>query len=173
MHLAVRPKVPWCDFFFKNTREILSTSKYGQQDSVKWSSSVLCTVSTLIRFGGDLNLRSATSRIHLCVPSCWKSVDCEHRGQRVLHFASASGGKDVVTFLLDHGADPSLCDDDGYLPLYCALAQDHRDIAMKLLGSCSSTESIIVCLSRQSTALYRRAFYCIYFNILCEMAVRN
>ncbi|KAF3390152.1 hypothetical protein DPV78_011678 [Talaromyces pinophilus] len=153
MDLAVRKRVPWRNFF-EITGEIPNDRNYGKQDSVKWSSSVIQTVSTLIHYGGDPNLKSATSRTHHCGPSCWKSVDCEHLGQRVLHFASASGEKDVVTLLLDHGADPNLYDDDGYLPLYWALAQGQPGIALKLLGTCLTLKSIIVSLSRQSTALH-------------------
>lgn len=149
MHLVVRRRLPWRKF-----TEIRRAYQHGHVIPAKWPSLVLRTLSILLHFGGDPNLKSATSRVHKCGPWCWSSLDCEHRGQRVLHFASASGAEDVVSLLLDNGADPCLYDDDGYLPLYPALAQGHCSIALCFLKQCSSPEGLIVIQPSQSTALH-------------------
>jgi ankyrin repeat protein len=72
----------------------------------------------------------------------------------VLHFASAFGIEDIVSFLLDNGAAPGLYDDDGYLPLYPALSRGYCNIALCFLKYCSSLKSLIVVQSTQSTALH-------------------
>lgn len=89
MHLAVRRRLPWRNF------SRITNPRYRTTGTVaKWSSFLLRTVSILLHFGGDPNLNSTISRNHRCGPWCWGSLDCEHRGQRVLHFASASGEND-------------------------------------------------------------------------------
>lgn len=51
--------------------------------------SALCT-----RFGANVNVQ-------------------DHMGYTPLHNAASAGRADIVQFLLDHGADPSICDADG------------------------------------------------------------
>lgn len=112
------------------------------------------TASVLLRFGADPDLRSAASRVHVCGQKCWCSPDCEHQGQAVLHFACGSGQRRVVSLLLKDGADLKTTDDDGYLPLFSALCQDHHDVALQLLQDDVKPANPIIVQSYQNTALH-------------------
>jgi ankyrin repeat protein len=55
-------------------------------------------------------------------------------GSTALHKAAAEGYTEIVRTLLHHGADMSIKNQDGSLPLTLAIKNDHKD-AIKLLTS--------------------------------------
>ena len=115
---------------------------------------LLQTVSTLLDFGADIDIRSQTSRTHECNPKCWRSIDCDHQGQTALHIASASGILAIVSCLLDAGADPNLPDGQGYIALYAAVVQGHKDVARRILKLCDNPLNPVVYIREQTTALH-------------------
>lgn len=149
IHLAVRSRLPWRNF------EILAHLVHGREaHSLGWETCLIQTVTVLLRFGANPNLGSDTPREHPCGHKCWLSPDCEHRGQAVLHYACSGAPKEVVSLLLQHGADPNTADDDGYLPLFSALCQDHNQVAMQLLQNDIDPTNLVVVQPYQSTALH-------------------
>lgn len=155
MQLAVMRRFP-----FGNFNEIARFYRRNTMVHRNWQHLLRQTLSILLRFDGDPNLQSANSRRHRCNPQCWRSVDCQHSSQRVLHFAAASGDEDVVSLLLFSGADPTMCDGEGYLPLYSALSQGHYPIASRLMGEYADPANLIIVRPIQSTA----------FHITCRFA---
>jgi hypothetical protein len=149
IHLATMKKVPWRSFrgicYLLDGRDDLYT---------RWESMLNNTLYQLLRYGGDPNLKSAVSRMHHCQHTCWRSADCSHRGQRVLHFACGSGNEKMVELLLRNRADPGLYDDEGYLPLFSALSQDHAGIAICLLQDHVEPGHLVVVQTSQSTTLH-------------------
>lgn len=141
--MAVRRRLPWRNFDWIMYNSINA-----------WETMLVRTLSVFLRFGGDPNLKSATTRNHSCGHTCWQSPDCEHRGQGVLHFASAAGKIKVVDLLLKCGANPVEADDDGYLPVFSVLSQGREDVAIHLLQKCTDPTNIMVIQPRQSTALH-------------------
>jgi ankyrin repeat protein len=71
-----------------------------------------------------------------------------------LHFAAASGEVEVVSLLLLNGADPMICDGEGYLPLYSALSQGHYPIVARLMSEYANPASLIIVRPTRSTALH-------------------
>ncbi len=45
-----------------------------------------------------------------------------------LHTAAGNGRVDIVKFLLDHGADPKLCDTLSFLPIENAWNNNHTEV---------------------------------------------
>ena len=127
---------------------------FGDDVSARWDSMLVRTVSALLRFGGDPNLRSTVSRMHSCGHKCWRSTDCIHRGQTVLHIACGNGEKRVVNMLLQYGADQGIADDEGHLPLFSAICQDHHTLALRLLRHGVDPAKLIVVQPHRSTALH-------------------
>lgn len=151
IHLAVRKRPCWRNFVLLAEHLALRNASY---ENIIWELMVASTALVLLQFGGDPNLRSATSRTHVCGPKCWCSPDCEHQGQTALHFASGGGQEKVVNLLLEHGADPNTADDAGYLPLFSALCQDQHDVALQLLRDDVNLPNPIIVQPHQSTALH-------------------
>jgi len=106
IHTAVMRRHPWREFPIV---DFLLSLKY-REDVSRWESMLLQTVSTLLDFGADIDLRTRTLRTHECNPKCRRSIDCDHRGQTALHIASATGILAIVSRLLNAGADPNLPD---------------------------------------------------------------
>ncbi|KAF5541151.1 hypothetical protein FNAPI_10325 [Fusarium napiforme] len=52
------------------------------------------------------------------------------------------------------GADPGLYDDEGYLPLFSALSQDHAGISIRMLQGHVNPGNLVVIRTSQSTALH-------------------
>lgn len=152
IHLAVRKRPPWRNFALRFGHLAIRMGCYDED--MIWRSMLTQTASVLLRFGADPNLRSAISRMHVCGQKCWCSPDCEHQGQAVLHFACGGGQKEVVSMLLEHGADPKTADDDGYLPLFSALCQDHHDVAVQLLQDNVNPANPMIVQPHRSTALH-------------------
>lgn len=48
-------------------------------------------------------------------------VDNQYSRCSVLHMSTCKGYKDIVVYLLSHGANPSVQDDQGYTPLHLAI----------------------------------------------------
>jgi ankyrin repeat protein len=117
IHTAVMRRCPWRELPIV---DYLLSLQYSVSFS-RWESMLLQTVSTLLDFGADIDLRTRTSRTHERDPKCWRSIDCDHQSQTALHIASASGVLAIVSRLLDAGADPDLTDGQGYTALYAAL----------------------------------------------------
>jgi ankyrin repeat protein len=156
IHLAVRKRLPPRSLFLPlDDQDDSEPFDVGIEDE-SWPSSLVQTVSTLLEFGADATLRSGTSRVHRCGHKCWRSPDCEHRGQTVLHLACGGGNEEVVSLLLAHGADPMTADGDGYLPLFSALCQDNKDVALRLLRGRRDADPVnpIVVRPHESTALH-------------------
>ncbi|KAI1336728.1 ankyrin repeat-containing domain protein [Xylariaceae sp. FL0016] len=133
VHCAVMPRAPWRtdDVFHSLSKR---RSRYEQEPKEKvWELWVYKTVKALIWFGVDIDHRAKTTRSHSCDHTCYRSMNCSHRGQTPLHLASASGFPKVMRLLLDHGAVANSPNDDGYTPLYWALAQDREKAAQLLL----------------------------------------
>lgn len=161
LHIAVTRRLPWKTFAYVQNK---LHSKWLLEDdpevSRAWGSMITETVSELLRFGAPVELPTVTARAHECTHLCWRSLDCDHRGQTALHLACGSGIKDIVCLLLEHGADPSATNDDRYTPLYYALVQGHKEIAQKLLdGFEAQTVNPIVFLPQLSTALHVASRY--------------
>lgn len=160
LHAALVRRLPWQmlervrQYNIPHTK-MSSFLLHGAEDTeVIRRSMIMQTVSELLKFGAQVQLRTTTSRIHMCNHRCWRSLDCDHRGQTALHLACASGIKEVVFLLFKSGADPSLPNDDGYTPLYYALVQEHGHIAQALLNRIPHTTNPIVFLPHQTTALH-------------------
>lgn len=149
MHLAVMKRLPHRHF-----SEIARSGGQYMTAHINFQGMVRETISTLLRFGGDPNLQSANTRRHQCNSQCWRSVDCQHLGQRVLHFAAAAGAADIVSLLLQHGADPMMRDDQGYLPLYFALSHGNHSTVHLLMDENENPTSLIVVQPTKSTALH-------------------
>jgi ankyrin repeat protein len=150
IHTAVMRRCPWRKF---PIIDYLLSLQYRDGFSC-WESMLLQTVSTLLDFGADIDLRTQTSRTHECDPKCWRSIDCDHQMQTALHIASASGVLAIVSRLLDAGADPNLPNGQGYTVLYVALVQGHEDVAYHILKRCNDPVNPIVCIHEQTTALH-------------------
>ncbi|XP_043491144.1 ankyrin repeat domain-containing protein 27-like isoform X1 [Polistes fuscatus] len=56
----------------------------------------------------------------------------EH-GSTALHIASFHGKVNIVDYLLSHGADANLTDNDSLTPLHCAFMKGHQNIVLLLL----------------------------------------
>lgn len=151
IHLAVRKRPCWRNFVLLVEHLALRNASY---ENIIWELMVASTASVLLQFGADPNLRSTTSRAHVCGPKCWCSPDCEHQGQTALHFACGGGQEMVVSLLLEHGADPKTADDAGYLPLFSALCQDQHDVALQLLRDDVNLPNPVIVQPHQSTALH-------------------
>lgn len=151
IHSAVMKRLPWRNFPRSNA---LLDAGFDSITRELWTSMMLCTVYTLLWFGADPNLPSETSRVHSCRHQCWRSPDCNRGGQTALHFACGNGDLEVVQLLLERGADPEATDNEGYLPLFSAICQDHTDLAMWLLQDCLNPAGLMIVQPHQSTALH-------------------
>ena len=155
IHLAVMKRLPWRKFALMHIllgQESIAT--FNDDSRTRWNTMLVRTVSALLRFGGDPNLRSTVSRAHSCGHKCWRSPDCIHRGQRVLHMACGNGTKEVVNVLLQYGADQRIPDDEGHLPLFSAICQDHDKLALGLLRHSVDPAQLIIVQPHRSTALH-------------------
>lgn len=168
IHVAVTRRARWRNFdrffFFPSSH----LGNYGGSDR-RWHLMIRQTVSALLDFGANVHLQTATSRIHRCDYDCWRSINCDHRGQTALHLVSASGIVDVVSLLLENGAEPTLPNEDGYTPLYTALVQGHEEIACRLLLHSPNTINPIVYIPHETSALHvacRFAFSQMVYKIL-------
>lgn len=147
-HMAVRSRPPWNHF------ERVKMLHTGRSREV-WHDLLYKTTSVMLEFGGDPNLKSKVSRLHdNCGHDCWRSPDCGQPGQTTFHLACAGGVDKVVALLLEYGANIELRDEAGYLPVYYAMAQGHRDVTLRLLRKCTDPTTIIVVQRSQSTALH-------------------
>lgn len=172
-HVAVARRLPWAHFELVDTTLYTSAGDYhffstyeplqfalGQRRNAndtevpRWQSMIIKTITALLEFGADLHLQTSTSRVHSCGYDCFRSLDCDHRGQTALHLACASGNTHVVAHLLDYGADPTFPNEDGYSPLYTAIIQGHKVIASTLIGHTPGTANPIVYLPHETTALH-------------------
>ncbi|KAM9742969.1 ankyrin repeat domain-containing protein 39 isoform 2-T2 [Menidia menidia] len=93
-----------------------------------WSAAMdgdLDRVKSLIQKGTDPNLRDSAGYTAL-TPG----------GATPLHRAAFCGRADVVRLLLQHRADPMLCDDDGASSLHKAAEQGHEEVCLLLLEHC-------------------------------------
>jgi ankyrin repeat protein len=150
IHSAVMRRRPWHELYIVH----YFLSLKCRDNVLIWESMVLQTVSTLLDFGADVDLRTRISRTHECRPDCWRSIDCDNPGQTALHIASASGMLTIVSRLLDAGADPNLPDEQGYMALYASLVQGHGEIACHILERCYDLVNPVVYIREQSTALH-------------------
>jgi len=64
--------------------------------------------------------------------------DQNENGVSPLYFATAHGNLEIVSFLLDNGADPDIRRRDGMTPLHWAAIEQHAEIA-KLLLQCGAS----------------------------------
>ncbi|XP_033933251.1 ankyrin repeat domain-containing protein 39-like isoform X3 [Pseudochaenichthys georgianus] len=95
-----------------------------------WSAAMdgdLERVKSLTQKGTDSNLRDSTGYTAL-TPG----------GATPLHRSAYCGHLDVVRLLLQHRADPMLCDDDGSSPLHKAAEQSHEEVCLLLMESCAA-----------------------------------
>ncbi|KAJ0131384.1 Uncharacterized protein HZ326_25516 [Fusarium oxysporum f. sp. albedinis] len=92
--------------------------------------------------------------MHHCQHTYWRSADCSHRRQRVLHFTCSSGKEKMVELPLSNGADPVLYDDEGCHSLFSALSQDHSGISIRLLYDHVEPGHLVVIQTSQSTTLH-------------------
>lgn len=150
IHNAVMRRHPWREFPIVD----FLLSVQCREDVSRWESRLLQTVSTLLDFGAAVDLQTRTLRTHECDPKCWRSIDCDRRGQTALHLASATGILAIVSRLLDAGANPNLPDGQGYTALYAALVQGHKHVACHILKVCDDPLNPIVCIREQTTALH-------------------
>lgn len=150
IHTAVMRRHPWRELRLVH---LLLSSQYKEVLS-RWESMLLQTVSTLLDFGANIDLRTRSLRTHECDPKCWRSIDCDHRGQTALHIASSTGILPIVSRLLDAGANPNLPDGQGYTALYTALVQGHKPVACHILKVCNDPLNPIVYIHEQTTALH-------------------
>ncbi len=69
----------------------------------------------------------------------------DDKGRTALNVASDSGHLDVVTVLLELGADPNIASNDGWTPLNAALDNGHLDVFKLLLelGADPNTEVVM------------------------------
>lgn len=88
-------------------------------------------------FKGDLGF------IQTCVESDPRYLEAvDNQGRTLLHYAAEGGHKDIVTYLLEKGADINAEDDNGYYPLDAAIQGDApkdlvdmlKDAAMRANG---------------------------------------
>ena len=73
----------------------------------------------LFQYGADVN-DDAKDRAEECIDYI--------EGVTALHQAAKAGRIDAVDFLLNHGANPDLKDEDGQTPLMVAQANGHREV---------------------------------------------
>jgi len=151
IHIAVMRRCPWRKF---RIVDYILSPHFNMHEPRCWESMLFQTVSKLLDFGAEIDLRTRTSRTHECGSLCWRSIDCDHQGQTALHIASASGRLAIVSLLLDAGADPNLPDEQGYTALYAALVQGHKDVACHIMKHCDGPVNPIVYIHDQTTALH-------------------
>ena len=155
IHMAVMKRLPWRNFRLGlGLADRASLIPEKNPVTARWNSMLVETVSILLQFGGDPNLRSSMSRVHSCTQRCYKSLDCSHPGQGVLHFACGDGHSEVVELLLEHGASLEMPDGEGYLPVFPALCQGHESLALHLLRRSADPVNLIIVQRHQSTALH-------------------
>ncbi|KAI1085680.1 ankyrin repeat-containing domain protein [Whalleya microplaca] len=162
IHSIVIKRLSWRDY------EDLMYLSHRYADIRPWETSIYMTLSLLLHYGADVSLTTQTSRIHICDPTCWRSFDCDHRGQTALHLAAAAGLNDCVSLLLENGAKPTEPNLDGCTPLYGALSQGHAETTRILLER-SSDSNPVVEVPRRGTALHiacRFAYSLIVHEIL-------
>lgn len=63
------------------------------------------------------------------------------RGDTALHHATRNGDPDIVTRLVDHGADVNATSDNGHFPLYCAAGHGHAETTRYLLENGADPEA--------------------------------
>ncbi|KAH8600691.1 ankyrin repeat-containing domain protein [Bisporella sp. PMI_857] len=141
------------NFLLNRGANLNTVSKYGTA-AIHTAVMRLLSLSTLLKFGADIELRTQTSRMHKCDPKCWRSIDCDYQGQNALHIASAAGILVVVSCLLRAGANPNLPDEQGCTALCAALVQGHKITAHHILKSCDNNLNPIVNIREQTTALH-------------------
>ncbi|XP_015185613.1 PREDICTED: ankyrin repeat domain-containing protein 27-like isoform X2 [Polistes dominula] len=74
----------------------------------------------------------------------------EH-GSTALHIASFHGKVNIVDYLLNHGADTNITDNDSLTPLHCALMKGHQNIVLLLLHANANP---IIVDNYENTALH-------------------
>ncbi|KAK4207314.1 ankyrin repeat-containing domain protein, partial [Rhypophila decipiens] len=158
IHIALDRRHPWRWFtevrypLCSNYTEEDPGAVYMYMDSV-FDSMITETVTELLKAGANCELRTKTTIFHECTHSCWKSRECDHRGQRALHLACAGGFQDAVSLLLQYRADPSSSNLDGYTPLYYALVQGYQNSARRLLAAVTPNNPIVY-VPHNTTALH-------------------
>ncbi|KAF5579615.1 ankyrin protein [Fusarium pseudocircinatum] len=85
------------------------------------------------------------SGANLHIPGC--------HGDTPLHLAAILGDVEIVQYLLDHGADTHISNQDGYIPLVVAVINRKESAFMKLL----EREAVDICGENSRTALMEAA----------------
>jgi hypothetical protein len=164
--LTVGTHTPYMDLFQVRLSEWDNLRRY----KVCGRQAVTNTILALLDSGVDIGRQMPDHKTHECSQKCWKSVDCVPQGRTPLHLAAAAGLIEVAYLLGQNGAAYDAATENGYTPLYCALAQGHFFLTMNLLRR-DDTANPLVNFRQNSTALHVAARFCFWEvveELLCE-----
>ena len=114
-----------------STSSLPKTPKYAPFTSEEWDERILNTVTALLEFRADPLALKPSLRSHSCTRTCWRSLDCDQ--QTAMHFAAATNFPAVISLLVSRGVDPLTPNQEGYTPLYAAIANSQPEAALLLL----------------------------------------
>lgn len=117
--------------------------KPNPRASLFWHRRITGTIAALLDFGADPVAPIETSFNHKCDHGCWKSVNCNPRGQTPLHMAAARGVCGAIALLVSRGADPFARNADGHTPLYTAISQGEFDAVRRLLDYAAEANPVV------------------------------
>ncbi|EKD17441.1 putative ankyrin 2,3/unc44 [Drepanopeziza brunnea f. sp. 'multigermtubi' MB_m1] len=152
IHTTLAKKPRWGHF--SELHGFLYRARPTSEHPRVWEQMIIDTAAVLQLYGADINCRTATSQSHQCDFKCWNSVSCcENGGQTPLHLAAANGFINAGRSVMLRTRYLAPVDDDGYTPLYYAIAHEQWDMTVYLLRK-SKVNNPIVNEKYKSTLLH-------------------
>ncbi|KAI9053171.1 hypothetical protein LZ554_003437 [Drepanopeziza brunnea f. sp. 'monogermtubi'] len=174
LHTTLAKKPRWGHF--SELHGFLYRARPTSEHPRVWEQMIIDTAAVLQLYGADINCRTATSQSHQCGSKCWNSVSCcENGGQTPLHLAAANGFINAGRSVMLRTRYLAPVDDDGYTPLYYAIAHEQWDMTVYLLRK-SKVDNPIVNEKYKSTLLHiacRFGMEALVFELLEEGAEVN
>ena len=131
------------------TTPILSAAKRGDYSMVSFFYEKGAKIESKNKIGWNIFHYTAQSGNSRCFKTVFKLIDnknlifsVDQSGRSPLHYASEQGDPKIVVFLLKHGLDPNVQDNNGLTSLHFAVSEGNL-VAVRALIGCGADPSIV------------------------------